>query len=221
MRMSRRAGLLYTQKTSLAELFADATLIDGAIIGSNASTADYVSLTFPASSYSNMPIYILLFHGEGYNIGKVYNSTYTKFIGDATITVSTRYGYYYVTPTDGIRDGTMAAVTFPNYPEAEVDAILPTVNQASIYAGHNSSSSTRSVPNSSFNDSGLYVVAHGINYSMSISTADDLFAPIFSCCTDNGTPGIVYLFRDGDYTYLSANGRSKTGLYGGRISRLY
>ena len=220
MRLSRKMGLLGGQKSSLAELFADATLIDDVITGSNASTADYVSLIFPTSSYSNMPIYILLFHSEGYNIGKVYNSTYTKFIGDATITVSTRYSSYYVTPTDGIRDGTMAAVTFPHFSEVEADTILAGVHQQSIYTGHGSSSSTRYVNNTVFTGGGLYVVAHGSNFNMSISTENDLFTPIFSC-TDGGTPNIVYLYRDGEKTYLSATGAAATKVYGGRISRLY
>ena len=219
MRLSRKMGLLGGQKSSLAELFADATLIDGAIEGSNASTADYPVLLFPKSDYTDIPIYILLFHSEGYCIGKSYNTTFTKFIGDVTPTSSSYYTNYRVDP-NGIRDGTMAAVTFPHFSEAEADTILSTVHQQSIYAGHGSSSSTRSVNNTVFTGGGLYVVAHGSNFNMSISAENDLFTPIFSC-TNGGTPNIVYLYRDGEKTYLSATGAAATKVYGGRISRLY
>lgn len=223
MRMDRRAGLLYNKQITLAELFDDATVavvesqyVSGAALtGNNASSASSKMIVVP----KNTTVYILAFHSEGFCIGKVYNTSYTAFIGNVTPSASTYVDVIRVSLS--IRNGTMVAVTFPHFSEEEVDAAFAAIQQQQIYAGYATSSNTRSTANSNFNSSGLYVVAHGVNYSMSISAKEDLFTPIFSCCTADGTPDIVYLYRSGDTTYLSANGTSATKMYGGRISRLY
>lgn len=231
MRLTRKAGLLYNERRlTLAALFADATVVEDpyyggyALAGVNDSGSSSATIIVP----ENTTVYILAFHGQGFCIGKVLGTSYTAFKGNATPTLST-YGPY-IRVALSIRNGTMVAVTFPNFSEEEVDAALGAINQQQIYAGNSSSLGTRSTPNSSFNDSGLYVVAHGSNCSMSISAKDygmekpakdELLTPIFSCCTDNGTPNTVYLFEQGDKMYLSSNGTSAARLYGGRISRLY
>lgn len=217
MRMDRRAGLLSSAKIPLAALFADASLL--IITGHNASSASSEGLQFDTTAYKDTPIYILDFHGAGYCIGKLYNTTFTKFIGTDTPTTYKQYNYNVITVS--MRDGAMAAVTFPHFTEAEVDAAFAEIHQEQIYAGVSSSSGTRSVANNKFTGGGLYVVAHGYNGgNMSISAEESLFTPIFSA-TVGGTEGIVYLYRSGDTTYLSVNGERSTSMYGGRISRLY
>ena len=226
MRLTRKAGLLYNEKRlTLADLFDDATVVEDpyyggpALTGVNDSGSNTAAIIVP----KNTTVYILAFHGQGFCIGKVLGTSYTAFKGNATPTLSTYYATY-IRVMLSIRNGTMVAVTFPHFSEEEVDAALGAINQQQIYAGNSSSTGYRSTPNSNFNDSGLYVVAHGSNCSMSISTADDLFTAIFSCCTDSDIPeDTVFLFReaDGDKTYLSRNGSSAAKLYGGRISRLY
>lgn len=223
MRMDRRAGLLYNKQITLAELFDDATVVvvedpyygGAALAGVNGSNAISTYITVP----KNTTVYILAFHSEGFCIGKVYNTSYTAFIGNVTPTAATYSNLVRVSLS--IRNGAMVAVTFPHFSEEEVDTAFAAIQQQQIYAGHATSSNTRSTANSNFNGSGLYVVAHGVNYSMSISAKEDLFTPIFSCCTSSGTPDIVYLYRSGDTTYLSKDGTSATKMYGGRISRLY
>lgn len=207
----------YSSAPDFAALFADAHL--EVITGHNDSSASSEGLQFSASTYQDTPIYILDFHGAGYCIGKLYNTAFTKFIGTDTPTTSTRYGYNVITVS--MRDGAMAAVTFPHFTEAEVDAAFAEIHQEQIYAGVSSSTGKRSVANNKFTGGGLYVVAHGFNGgNMSISSEEDLFTAIFSA-TVGGTEGIVYLVRSGDTTYLSANGTSAPSMYGGRISRLY
>lgn len=205
----------YSSEPPFAAIFADANV--ELFTGHNASSSTTMSFQL-SSSYSNTPLYILDFHGMGYCIGKLYNTTFTKFIGDDNPTVETGRVN---TLSVSMRDGAMAAVTFPHFSEAEVDAAFAEIHQQQIYAGVASSSSQRSVANSAFTGGGLYVVAHGPNGgNMSISTESDLFTPIFSY-TAGSTEDIVYLYRSGDNTYLSTNGTSATSMYGGRISRLY
>lgn len=207
----------YSFSPDFSSLFADANLL--VITGHNASSASSKGLQFDSSTYQDTPIYILDFHGLGYCIGKLYNTTFTKFIGSDTPTTYTYYGYNIINVS--MRDGAMVAVTFPHFTEAEVDAAFAAIHQEEIYAGVSSSSGTRSVANNKFTGGGLYVVAHGYNGgNMSISSEEDLFTPIFSATVD-GTEGIVYLYRSGDTTYLSVNGERSTSIYGGRISRLY
>ena len=224
MRLTRKAGLLYNERRlTLAALFADATVVEDpayggpALDGVNDSSASTCAIYVP----KNTTVYILAFHSVGFCIGKVLGTSYTAFKGNATPSVGTYTQNSIRVLFSSIRNGTVVAVTFPHFSEEEVDAALAAIQQEQIYAGYAVSSNTRFTSNANFNSNGLYVVAHGINHSMSISAKEDLFTPIFSCCTSSGTQGIVYLYRSGDTTYLSTNGTSAARLYGGRISRLY
>lgn len=209
----------YSSAPDYAALFADANV--EAFVGHNDSSATTKSFQFSKSYYGDTPLYILDFHGLGFCIGKLYNETFTKFIGTDTPTVTPSSNFVMLSVS--MRDGAMAAVTFPSFTEAEVDAAFAEIHQEQIYAGVSSSTGTRSVANNKFTGGGLYVVAHGPNGgNMSISSEEDLFTAIFSYTGGTAsTEGIVYLYRSGDTTYLSTNGTRATSMYGGRISRLY
>lgn len=215
MRMDRRAGLLNTLKLpTLAELFADAVAVGGG--GVNRSSASNAQFRFP----KNTTVYLLCFHGGGYTVGKLYNTTYTKYQGTTTEPSISSYSSTECNVLYSMRAGSMVGVQFPSYPEKVVQAVLTKMQQESIYAEAASYSEGCSVYNTAFTGGGLYVAAHGSYYCFSISAEESLFTPIFSYTTSSYT-NKVYMYRSGTRTYLSVNGTSETDLYGGRISRLY
>ena len=216
MRMDRRAGLLNTLKLpTLAELFADAVAVGGG--GVNRSSASNAQFRFS----KNVTVYLLCFHGGGYTVGKMYNTEYTKYQGTTTDPSISSYSSTQCNVTYSMRAGSMVGVTFPNYPEKVVQAVLTKMQQEAILTKVDTSQEGRSVANTAFTGGGLYVAAHGSYSCLSISAEDSLFTPIFSY-TSGDYPNKVYMYRQNNYTYLSLNGASAaTNLYGGRISRLY
>lgn len=216
MRMDRRAGLLNALKLpTLAELFADAVAVGGG--GMNRSSASNAQFRFP----KNTTVYLLCFHGGGYTVGKMYNTTYTKYQGTSTEPSFSSYSSTEYNVAYSMRAGSMVGVTFPSYPEKVVQAVLTKMQQEAIFESVDSSQDSQSVYNTAFTGGGLYVAAHGSYASFSISAEESLFTPIFSYTSGSFT-NKVYMYRSGTLTYLSANGTSAaTNLYGGRISRLY
>lgn len=216
MRMDRRAGLLDTVKLpTLAELFADAVAVGGD--GENRSSASNAQFRFP----KNTTVYLLVFHGGGYQIGKMHNTTYTRFIGSSTLPTISDYSSSECNVLYSMRAGSMVGVTFPNFPEKIVDAVLTRTQQEGIFLHQGTSTGEQYVQNTKFTGGGLYVAAHGYYNCFSISAEDSLFTPIFSY-TSGSYPNKVYMYRSGTLTYLSLNGTSAaSNLYGGRISRLY
>ena len=211
MRMSRRAGLLNTLKLpTLRELIADASLVGSA--GANYASTHTAQFRFP----KNTSVYLFDFHGEGYQIGKMYNQTFTKFIGDDAAPTLENYSSTQINVLVNMCAGAIVGLQFPSFPDKIVDAVFAKTNQASVLAVADEERGTWSVANTSLAADGLYVVAFG-GPRFSISASDSLFSAIFS------TPDSrVYLNRNGNTTYLSSNGTSATStLYGGRISRLY
>lgn len=216
MRMSRRAGLLNTLRLpTLAELFAGAVAVGGD--GVNKSSASNAQFRFP----KNTAVYLLCFHGGGYTVGKMFNTTYTKYQGTTTEPSISSYSSTECNVTYSMRAGSMVGVTFPNFPEKVVQAVLTKMQQQSILAQQSNSQAERYVQNTAFTGGGLYVAAHGYSNCLSISAEDSLFQPIFSYSSSSSYANRVYLYRSGTITYLSANGTGAAYLYGGRISRLY
>lgn len=217
MRMSRRAGLLDTVKLpTLAELFADAVAVGAS--GVNRSSASNAQFRFP----KNTAVYLLCFHGAGYTVGKMFNTTYTKYQGTTTEPSISSYSSTQCNVTYSMRAGSMVGVQFPSYPEKVIQAVLTKMQQEAILSGASTSQDEWYVANTKFTGGGLYVAAHGSYNCFSISAEDSLFQPIFSYTASTSYPNRVYMYRSGTVTSLSLNGTSAaTNLYGGRISRLY
>lgn len=217
MRMSRRMGLLSNLKLpTLAELFADAVAVGGS--GVNRSSASNAQFRFAKDTI----VYLLAFHGGGYQIGKMHNTTYTQFIGTSTLPTISDYSSSECNVAYSMRAGSMVGVTFPNFPEKIVDAVLTRTQQESILTSQSTSTGEQYVQNTKFTGGGLYVAAHGSYNCFSISAEDSLFQPIFSYTASTSYLNRVYMYRSGTVTSLSLNGTSAaTNLYGGRISRLY
>lgn len=217
MRIDRRAGLLNTLKLpTLAELFADAVAVGAD--GINRSSASNAQFRFPKDT----AVYLLCFHGTGYTVGKMFNTTYTKYQGTTTEPSISSYSSTQCNVAYSMRAGSMVGVQFPSYPEKVVQAVLTKMQQEAILSGASSSTDEQYVQNSKFTGGGLYVAAHGYYNCFSISAEDSLFTPIFSYSSSSSYADRVYMYRSGTLTYLSANGTAAaTNLYGGRISRLY
>lgn len=211
MRMSRRAGLLNTLKLpTLRELIADASLVGSD--GANYASTHTAQFRFP----KNTSVYLFDFHGEGYQIGKMYNQTFAKFIGDDAAPQLKNYSSTEIVVKVDMCAGAIVGLQFPSFPDKIVDAVLSKTNQASVLAVADDERGTQSVLNTAFASDGLYVVAFS-GPRFSISASDSLFSAIFSYPDSR-----AYLYRSGTRTYLSSNGTSATStLYGGRISRLY
>lgn len=217
MRMSRRAGLLSNLKLpTLAELFADAVAVGAS--GVNRSSASNAQFRFPKDT----AVYLLCFHGTGYTVGKMFNTTYTKYQGTTTEPSISSYSSTECNVAYSMRAGSMVGVQFPSYPEKVVHAVLTKMQQEAILSGAYTSQGEEYVQNTAFTGGGLYVAAHGSYNSFSISAEESLFTPIFSYSSYSSYQNKVYMYRRNNYTYLSANGTAAaTNLYGGRISRLY
>ena len=213
MRMSRRAGLVNTLKLpTLRELIADASLVGSAGANYKYDSPTNAQFRFP----KNTSVYLFDFHGGGYQIGKMYNQTFTKFIGDDVAPTLNNYSSTQINVLVSMCTGAIVGLQFPSFPDKIVDAVLKKTTQTSVFAEASDERGTWGVSNTSLAADGLYVVAFG-GPRFSISASDSLFSAIFS------TPDSrVYLYRNGNTTYLSSNGTSATStLYGGRISRLY
>lgn len=218
MRMDRRAGLLKRPLPSLAEIFADMTAVT---YNYNNGSSSSSNITMRYSK--NTTLYFFKVAATAFEIAKIYNDSFTWLNGSVTtVPTISEYSSSQYSATTSLRGGIVMLVSIADYDEAVVDAVFSAAQETKIYGTASSSNEVRYVAASDVTASGLYVAAFGKGYPyISISSSEDLYAPIFSFTSNSSYKDRVYLYKSGSSVYFSQTGAdTSTALYGARLSLL-
>lgn len=224
MRMSRRMGLLGGKKTALptlAELFADMTVINQNGRSSSKSRTLYVHVDIEANPsvyvfafcHDSFAIHHLLSNGSKYIKTTLYRATDDSNATDIHISETSCY----LSP-DGSRNasvygGTIIAATFPSYTDDQISAVFGNISVKKS-AGRNHSSTGVIYLSNTVITGEIILTAYGGAMCAALVTSPTEYI----CTLNNGsTMARNYVDSSRSRIYLSTNGTSAGSFNGGTI----
>lgn len=228
MRMSRRMGLLGGKKTALptlAELFADMTVINQNGLNSSASSSVSIDgLDFDA----NPSIYIFAFNGESFAIhhllsngseyGKttLYRATDDRNATDIYISGTSCYLSKSGGNSIAVHGGTIIAATFPSYTDDQISAVFGNISVKNSAGRDNSSKDTIYLSNTVIAGEIILTAYKGAMCAAPVTSPTE-----YICTLDyeysSYTTYIARNYIKSSIIYLSTNGTRYASVYGGTI----
>lgn len=221
MRMSRRMGLLGGKKQlpTLAELFADMTVVVQSGRNQSSSRAVHISIDIEA----NPSVYVFAFCDDSFAIhhllsnGSEYiKATLYRATDDSNATNIYISGTSCYLSTDGssstkVYGGTIIAATFPSYTDDQISAVFGNISVKNSVGKNSSSYETIYLSNTVITGEIILTAYEGAMCAAPAASPTE-----YICTLDDGST-MVRNRVTSDRIYLSANGTSSVRVYGGTI----